>query len=73
MLKTQMFSYKQWKVDNIAPQVVFEINSPSNAPCGDVAKVGFYQNYGVQEYYNITFMTPMPMNYWFGLEKGSIL
>ncbi len=44
-------SYKQWEEDNIAPQVVFEINSPGNTPAEMSQKLVFYQNYGVQEYY----------------------
>jgi Uma2 family endonuclease len=48
-------SYKQWEEDNIAPQVAFEILSPSNKDRrGNDAleeKFEFYQQYGVQEYY----------------------
>lgn len=44
-------SYKQWEEGNIPPQVVFEINSPSNTPAEMSRKLVFYQNYGVQEYY----------------------
>lgn len=44
-------SYKQWEEGNIAPQVVFEINSPGNTPAEMSQKLVFYQNYGVQEYY----------------------
>ncbi len=48
-------SYKQWLEDNIAPQVVFEILSPSNKDRrGQDSledKFDFYQTYGVQEYY----------------------
>jgi Uma2 family endonuclease len=43
-------SYKQWEEDNIAPQVVFEINSPSNTTLEMLRKFDFYQRYGVQEY-----------------------
>jgi Uma2 family endonuclease len=45
-------SYLQWKEENIAPQVVFEIASDSNTVEeleGD--KFRFYQKYGVEEYY----------------------
>jgi Uma2 family endonuclease len=44
-------SYRQWEEDNIAPQVVFEILSPSNALSELVDKSLFYERYGVQEYY----------------------
>lgn len=44
-------SYRQWEENNIPPQVVFEINSPSNTPAEMSQKLVFYQNYGVQEYY----------------------
>jgi Uma2 family endonuclease len=44
-------SYQQWREDNIAPQVVFEILSPSNTPNEMERKLLFYQSYGVEEYY----------------------
>ncbi len=48
-------SYRQWQEDNIPPQVVFEILSPSNlTPKGRQEmqqKFAFYQTYGVEEYY----------------------
>ncbi|MGB3292386.1 MAG: Uma2 family endonuclease [Phormidesmis sp.] len=44
-------SYQQWKEDNIAPQVVFEILSPGNRAGEMAKKFQFYQKYGVQEYY----------------------
>ena len=44
-------SYMQWKEDNIAPQVVFEILSPGNRGGEMAKKFQFYQRYGVQEYY----------------------
>lgn len=44
-------SYQQWKEDNIAPQVVFEIISPGNTPKEMTNKYRFYQSYGVEEYY----------------------
>jgi len=43
-------SYKQWEEDNIAPQVVFEINSPGNTTLEMLRKFDFYQHYGVEEY-----------------------
>ena len=44
-------SYQQWKEDNIAPQVVFEILSPGNYPLEMSKKLVFYQRHGVEEYY----------------------
>jgi len=44
-------SYKQWQEDNIPPQVVFEILSPGNTIKEMAAKLQFYQQYGVEEYY----------------------
>jgi Uma2 family endonuclease len=44
-------SYQQWKENNIAPQVVFEILSPSNTAMEMARKQGFYDQYGVEEYY----------------------
>jgi len=46
-------SYLQWQEDNIAPQVVFEIASPSNTRTElEDTKLTFYQDYGVEEYYS---------------------
>jgi len=44
-------SYLQWEEGNIAPQVVFEIRSPSNEKAELDKKFKFYQKYGVKEYY----------------------
>ncbi|MEH2057445.1 MAG: Uma2 family endonuclease [Nostoc sp.] len=44
-------SYKQWQEDNIAPQVVYEILSPSNNAEEMERKLEFYQTYRVEEYY----------------------
>ena len=44
-------SYKQWEEENIAPQIVFEILSPSNTATEMFKKCSFYNTYGVQEYY----------------------
>jgi Uma2 family endonuclease len=44
-------SYQQWKEDNIAPQVAFEILSPCNTKREMERKLVFYQAYGVEEYY----------------------
>ena len=44
-------SYMQWKEDNIAPQVAFEILSPGNRKKDMETKFKFYQEHGIQEYY----------------------
>ncbi len=43
-------SYKQWEEEGIAPQVVFEVLSPSKRPSDLIEKFLFYQQYGVEEY-----------------------
>ena len=44
-------SYQQWNEEDIAPQVVFEILSPSNSQDEMDKKLLFYERYGVEEYY----------------------
>ncbi len=44
-------SYRQWAEGGIAPQVVFEILSPGNRFGEMLRKLGFYDRYGVKEYY----------------------
>lgn len=44
-------SYRQWDEGGIAPQVVFEILSPSNSAKEMAEKLAFYGQYGVEEYY----------------------
>jgi Uma2 family endonuclease len=44
-------AYLQWREGNIAPQVVFEILSPGNTKGEMDNKFGFYESYGVEEYY----------------------
>jgi len=44
-------SYKQWEEAGIAPQVVFEILSPSNSREEMAEKLKFYDRFGVEEYY----------------------
>jgi Uma2 family endonuclease len=44
-------SYLQWKEDDIPPQVVFEVLSPSNTPNEMKEKLDFYMTHGVKEYY----------------------
>ena len=49
--KGERGSYRQWQEGNIAPQVVFEILSPGNTLKEMAKKLGFYEQYGVEEYY----------------------
>ena len=44
-------SYLQWQENNIAPQVVFEILSPSNSQTEMERKLIFYERHEVEEYY----------------------
>ena len=44
-------SYRQWKENNVAPQVVFEILSLSNTMKEMIKKQQFYDRYGLEEYY----------------------
>jgi Uma2 family endonuclease len=44
-------SYLQWKEDNLAPQVVFEVLSPNNSASEMYQKQSFYETHGVDEYY----------------------
>lgn len=44
-------SYQQWNEANIAPQVIFEIISPSNTVDEMDMKLLFFERYGVEEYY----------------------
>jgi len=54
-------SYQQWQEEDIAPQVVFEILSPSNTHLEMAEKQRFYQKYGVVEMY---FYDPQVRNFW---------
>jgi Uma2 family endonuclease len=49
--KSDRGSYKQWEEEGIAPQVVFEIRSPSNSQVEMDKKLLFYDRYEVEEYY----------------------
>lgn len=49
--KSDRGSYQQWNEEDIAPQVVFEILSPSNSQDEMDKKLLFYERYGVEEYY----------------------
>lgn len=44
-------SYQQWREENVAPQVVFEVRSPGNSQTELDKKLLFYERYGVEEYY----------------------
>ncbi len=44
-------SYIQHREAGIAPQVAFEVLSPGNTPREMQRKLGFYERYGVEEYY----------------------
>lgn len=44
-------SYKQWEEGNVAPQVVFEILSPSNTVDEHERKAEFYRQNGAEEFY----------------------
>jgi Uma2 family endonuclease len=44
-------AYLQWQEDGIAPHVVFEVLSPGNTLTEMLAKLEFYERYGVEEYY----------------------
>jgi Uma2 family endonuclease len=44
-------AYLQWQEENIAPQVVFEVLSPSNSRTEMANKRRFYDQHGVEEYY----------------------
>jgi hypothetical protein len=52
-------SYKQWEEAGIAPQVVFEVLSPSNTRDEMASKLNFYDRHGVEEYY---FLDPYKNN-----------
>ncbi|ASC69383.1 Hypothetical Protein XM38_003100 [Halomicronema hongdechloris C2206] len=54
-------SYKQWEEDNIPPQVVFEIISPSNTATEISQKQAFYDRYGVLE---MVFYDPDNLEFW---------
>src|SRR5262245_3895041 len=44
-------SYRQWEEEEVAPQVAFEVLSPSNDYREMIDKLLFYEAHGVQEYY----------------------
>lgn len=54
-------SYKQWQEDDVAPQVVFEILSPSNNRKEMAQKQRFYETHGVLETY---YYDPERRDFW---------
>lgn len=54
-------SYKQWEEGGIAPQVVFEILSPSNTRKEMAQKQKFYEDHGVLEAY---YYDPKRKDFW---------
>ncbi|MGB0563317.1 MAG: Uma2 family endonuclease [Spirulinaceae cyanobacterium] len=54
-------SYKQWQEGGIAPQVVFEVLSPSNTRKEMAQKQKFYEDYGVLESY---YYDPQRKDFW---------
>lgn len=67
--KSERGSYKQWEEEGIAPQVVFEILSPSNSQTEMDKKLLFYDRYGVGEYY-IYNPDKYTLNGWLRAEDG---
>jgi Uma2 family endonuclease len=63
-------SYKQWEEDNIPPQVVFEILSPSNTVNEMIRKQRFYSRNGVEEYY---IYDPQSNEFFVHTRQGSVL
>ncbi|MGL6097205.1 MAG: Uma2 family endonuclease [Fimbriiglobus sp.] len=63
-------TYKQWAEAGIAPQVVFEVLSPSNTDDELDAKLVFFQTHGVEEYY---FLDPLAEEYEAYVRRGGVL
>jgi Uma2 family endonuclease len=61
-------SYKQWEEENITPQVVFEILSPSNSAREMLAKQSFYKEHGVLEMF---FYDPESYDFWGLVRRNS--
>jgi Uma2 family endonuclease len=61
-------SYRQWEEDDIAPQVVFEILSPSNTMSEMAEKQQFYEQYGVLEMF---FYNPQSHDFW-GYQRAAV-
>ncbi|MGB0561018.1 MAG: Uma2 family endonuclease [Spirulinaceae cyanobacterium] len=54
-------SYRQWEEEGIAPQVVFEVLSPSNTTREMMQKQKFYEDHGVLESY---YYDPQRKDFW---------
>jgi Uma2 family endonuclease len=65
-------SYLQWREDNMAPQVVFEILSPNNRLKELAKKFQFYDLYGVEEYYLYDPDT-VDLNGWLRSQSGRLV
>jgi Uma2 family endonuclease len=50
--KGDRHSYRQWREEGVAPQVIFEVQSPHDQPADMNRKFEFYQQHGVEEYYH---------------------
>jgi Uma2 family endonuclease len=57
-------SYLQWREEGVAPQVVWEVLSPSNTPAEMDAKRSFYEDFGVLEYYEYDPFTDARHGWW---------
>jgi Uma2 family endonuclease len=68
--KGERLSYLQWREDDLPPQVVFEVLSPSNSRAEMAAKHDFYETHGVEEYY-VYDPDRLTLEVW--LRKGSVL
>ena len=64
-------SYKVWQEQDIFPQVIFEIWSPSNTKKGLAKKFKIYQRFGAEEYYIIYPFPPASVEGW--LRNGETL
>jgi len=53
--KAHRSSYLQWLEENVAPQVVLEVQSPGNSSAEMAAKRAWFDRYGVEEFYNYDF------------------
>jgi Uma2 family endonuclease len=61
-------SYKQWEEGNIPMTVVFEVRSPKNTEAEMAAKFDFYDEHGVEEYYDYDPDT----NHLLGYRRGAV-
>jgi Uma2 family endonuclease len=61
-------SYKQWLESGIAPQVVFEVLSPSNTMTEMLAKHDLYERLGAEEFY----ICDPDTSHWMGWMRGEV-